>query len=138
VALSASFLTRGIAVLKAELGRLFRSQSRFSLLFIGLLNGLLPCGFVYLGLAGSLTTGSVWGGMAYMGLFGLGTVPLMLVVSLSGHLVSVGVRQFVSRLLPVGMVVLGILFVLRGLGLGIPYVSPMLDGAMGGHHHGGH
>jgi uncharacterized protein len=138
LALPASFPTRGIGALKAGLGRLFRSQSCFALLFIGLLNGLLPCGFVYLGLAGSLTTGSAWRGMAYMALFGLGTVPLMLVVSLSGHLVSVGVRQLVSRLLPIGMVVLGILFVLRGLGLGIPYVSPILDGAMGGHHHGGH
>ena len=134
VALPGAFLGRGVEALKASLSRLFQSRNRTSLLFIGLLNGLLPCGFVYLGLAGSLTTGSVAGGMAYMALFGLGTVPLMLAVSLSGHLVSVDVRQWARRLLPVGMLVLGTLFVLRGLGLGIPYVSPILGGDMAGHH----
>jgi sulfite exporter TauE/SafE len=136
VALSAPFATRGIAVLKGALSRLFRAEARSGLLLIGMLNGLLPCGFVYLGLAGSLTAGSVPGGMAYMALFGLGTVPLMLTVSLTGHLIRAEVRQFARRLLPVGMLVLGALFVLRGLGLDIPYVSPVLDGGMAGHHHG--
>lgn len=134
VVLPGAFLGRGVAALKGSLSRLFQSRNRSSLLFIGLLNGLLPCGFVYLGLAGSLTTGSVAGGMAYMALFGLGTAPLMLAVSLSGQLVSVDVRQWARRLLPVGMLVLGTLFVLRGLGLGIPYVSPILGGEMTGRH----
>jgi sulfite exporter TauE/SafE len=134
VALSGAFLARGIAALKEALSRLFRSRNRASLLFIGLLNGLLPCGFVYLGLAGSLTMGSAAGGVAYMALFGLGTVPSMLVVSLGRQLVRAGARQWTRRLLPVGMLVLGMLFVLRGLGLGIPYVSPMLEGGMAGHH----
>jgi len=134
VPLSGAFLVRAVAALKNALSRLFRSGDRSSLLLIGLLNGLLPCGFVYLGLAGSLTTGSVAGGMAYMALFGLGTVPLMLAVSLSGQLVSLDARQWARRLLPVGMLLLGTLFVLRGLGLGIPYVSPALGGDMTGHH----
>ena len=132
--LSASWLAAGISVLKNALARLFRTRSQTGLLLIGLLNGLLPCGFVYLGLAGSLTTGGVLRGMVYMALFGAGTVPLMLTVSLTGHLLSLRMRQFARRLLPVGMLILGILFVLRGMALDIPYVSPVLQEKTSGHH----
>lgn len=132
--LSASWLAAGISVLKNALARLFRTRSQTGLLLIGLLNGLLPCGFVYLGLAGSLTTGGVLRGMVYMALFGAGTVPLMLTVSLTGHLLSLRMRQFARRLLPVGMLILGILFVLRGMALDIPYVSPVLQEETIGHY----
>ena len=134
--LSASSSLAGISALKNALSRLFRTRSQSGLLLIGLLNGLLPCGFVYLGLAGSLTMGGVLRGMAYMALFGAGTVPLMLVVSLTGHLLDLRVRQFVRRLLPVGLLILGILFVLRGMALDIPYVSPVLQEETSGHHRG--
>ena len=108
-----SFLWTTASFRKA-LSALFQSGAPSSLLLIGLLNGLLPCGFVYLGLAGSLATGSAAGGMAYMALFGLGTAPLMLAVSLSGHLVRLRARRWMRRAAPVGMLLLGGLFVLRG------------------------
>jgi uncharacterized protein len=123
----------GIAPVRAALSRLLRTRTRLSLPLIGLLNGLLPCGLVYLGLAGSLATGSALGGMAYMALFGLGTVPLLLAVSLSGPLFGPGPRRLAGRLLPAGMVVLGLLFVLRGMGLGIPYLSPLPGAGAAGH-----
>ena len=61
-----------------------------------------------------------------MFLFGLGTLPVMLAVSLAGNFVSSGLRIRINRWIPAIMVVLAVLFILRGLNLGIPYISPEL------------
>lgn len=94
---------------------------------LGGLNGLLPCGLVYVACAGAAATGSVPGGLGYMALFGLGTLPVMLGISLSGHLLPVSFRLGLARVMPAGVVLVAALLILRGLALGIPYVSP--DGA---------
>ena len=111
-------------------GRLMKSGSHISLLGIGLLNGLLPCGFVYMGLIGALGMGSVAGSSAYMGLFGLGTVPVMLGMSMVTGFFGPETRSKMQRLLPYAAAVVGILLILRGLSLGIPFISPVLDGGM--------
>lgn len=108
-------------------GSLFQKRTMPSMVAIGLLNGLLPCGFLYAGLAAAATTGSALSAAGYMAWFGLGTVPALLATSLFGSLLNVRVRQSMLRLLPVGAVVLGLLLVLRGMNLGIPYISPKLD-----------
>jgi hypothetical protein len=107
-------------------GKLFRSKSRPALLTIGILNGFLPCGFVYIGIAGAVSTSTALSGAAYMGLFGLGTVPIMLALGLLGNFVTLSLRRKLSRAVPAFAVVLAVLFILRGLSLGIPYVSPKL------------
>jgi len=91
---------------------------------LGFLNGLLPCGMVYAALAIATVSGSVAGGFTAMFLFGLGTAPALLTLVLLKHKISLRVRrQF--RPLTVGMsVMVGALLILRGLNLGIPYVSP--------------
>ncbi len=104
--------------------KLFAIQSFPSLFLIGLLNGLLPCGLVYVAVAGALNTNSVAGGIGFMIVFGLGTLPVMLAIPLLGNLFGAGFRKKYRYLLSVLVVALGILFVLRGLSLGIPYVSP--------------
>lgn len=104
--------------------KLFAIQSFPSLFLIGLLNGLLPCGLVYVAVAGALNTNSIPGGIVFMLLFGLGTLPVMLAIPLIGNLIGSGFRKKYQYLLSVLVLVLGILFVLRGLALGIPYVSP--------------
>lgn len=127
---------RTVSVVQQALGRMLRLQSPAGLFLVGVLNGLLPCGLVYFALAGSLTTGSPVAGMAYMALFGAGTVPLMLATALLGRLLVRPSWQLLARrVLPAGMLALGALFVLRGLGLGIPYISPILRAAGGGHVH---
>lgn len=107
-------------------GRLFNNTSKSARLAIGILNGFLPCGFVYVGLAGALTTGGVWQGAAYMALFGLGTVPLMLALSLIGNTFGAAFRRLLPRALPVVATILAVLFIMRGLGLGVPYLSPKI------------
>ncbi|MBS1537370.1 MAG: sulfite exporter TauE/SafE family protein [Bacteroidetes bacterium] len=116
-----------ISQLKSRIGRLFGNGSMISLFVIGILNGLLPCGFVYVGIGGSLTTNSIASGVAYMALFGLGTLPTMLAASLATNIISINVRNTVRRFLPVGMAVLAVMFILRGMALGIPYLSPKLS-----------
>lgn len=120
-------LTRLIAPVQRHLGRLLHRPGAGSLLLIGLLNGLLPCGLVYVALAGATATGSAAGGAAFMAVFGLGTLPLMLAVSLAGPTLHGVLRGRFQRAIPIALSVLAVLFILRGLSLGIPYVSPDLS-----------
>ena len=103
---------------------LFRIRSYKGLFLIGLLNGLLPCGLVYLALAGAIGSGSVYLGTAYMVLFGLGTLPMMVLISLIGNAFTGTIRTKMNKVIPYLVVVIGIIFILRGLTLGIPYLSP--------------
>lgn len=112
--------------LRNHLGTLLRRRSLLSLLLIGIVNGFLPCGFLYIALAGAATLGEIPKGMAFLAGFGVGTLPLMLGVSLIGHTLRPGVRKKMSALLPAFTFLLAILFILRGLNLGIPYVSPQV------------
>jgi sulfite exporter TauE/SafE len=64
-----------------------------------------------------------------MAAFGLGTVPMMLGISLSGKLVPAPLRIRLRRAIPFGVCLLAGLLILRGLSLGIPYVSPDLTAA---------
>ena len=103
---------------------MFSIRSYTSLFFIGMLNGLLPCGLVYMAIAGAIGTGEVLTGTLYMVLFGLGTIPMLLGITLAGNMMSFTIRKRINRLIPVLVVIVGILFILRGLSLGIPYLSP--------------
>jgi len=107
------------------LSQLYRSGGAGAMLLIGLLNGLLPCGFVYAALATALTAGTVPRSMAFMAAFGLGTGPALLAVSLVGRVASSTWRARLQRFVPVGLVVVGLLLVLRGLGIGGMW-SPLL------------
>lgn len=113
-----------VGKLKKTIAQMFSIRSFSSLFFIGMLNGLLPCGLVYMAIAGAIGTGGVVEGSLYMILFGLGTIPMLLSISLAGNVMSHTIRNKINKLIPVLVVVVGILFVLRGLSLGIPYLSP--------------
>ena len=115
-----------LAKVKSRLAYFYQRPSLGALYTTGLLNGLLPCGLVYLALAGALSAPGVAGAAAYMALFGLGTLPLMLALSLTGQLVPMLWRGRLRRAVPVLAMALAGLFIVRGLGLGIPYLSPRL------------
>lgn len=93
-------------------------------LIIGMVNGLLPCGFVYLAMAGALNTGSVNSAISYMFWFGLGTTPLMFIAGLSAGFTGVVFRRRINQVVPYLMLFLGCWFILRGMELNIPYLSP--------------
>ncbi|MFC5682966.1 sulfite exporter TauE/SafE family protein [Flavobacterium sp. MAHUQ-51] len=115
---------RLIAKVKETLGKQFKKKTYQSLFTIGLLNGFLPCGMVYVALFGAIAMQSSSLGVLYMILFGLGTVPLMSSVVYIQSFISLGMRNRIQKVIPFVVVLIGFLFILRGLGLGIPYVSP--------------
>ncbi|MDJ1479341.1 sulfite exporter TauE/SafE family protein [Cytophagaceae bacterium YF14B1] len=105
----------------------FKQKSPFSMFMIGVLNGLLPCGMVYLAILGAIAMSGVMEGSLYMFLFGLGTLPMMLLVSLSKTIIKPQFRFQITKLIPVFTLCIGILFIIRGLNLGIAYVSPKIE-----------
>jgi sulfite exporter TauE/SafE len=118
---------QAVGLLKAGLAGLMRRRSFSSLFFLGALNGLLPCGLVYAACAGAVATGAWLGGMQYMLVFGLGTVPMMLGVGVAGLGIQPAIRFRWQKLVPACGIALGLLLVLRGMSLGIPYLSPDLS-----------
>jgi sulfite exporter TauE/SafE len=112
-------------------GRLWRSPSTAKHFLLGLANGLLPCGMVYLAIAAALTRDTVVSAAAFMFFFGMGTLPLLLAVQWFGRMVAPAARLRLRRMLPLVTVVVAVLLILRGLNLGIPFVSPRLAAAPG-------
>lgn len=110
-----------------KLKKLFTDRSYFSLVMIGLLNGLLPCGLVYVAIAGAINSGNVFSGALFMMLFGLGTIPLLMIATLASDAIGHRLRSKMQRVVPYFVFMLGVLFILRGMSLGIPYVSPTSD-----------
>lgn len=108
------------AWVQSTLGRLLRRQDSASLLGIGALNGLLPCGLVYMAVAGAVTSGSAAQGAAFMALFGLGTVPMMAAVAMAGQFISLRWRNRVRKLLPVFLITFALFFIARGLNFTVP------------------
>lgn len=113
-----------ISNIKTRLGSQFKMKSYKSLFIIGLLNGFLPCGMVYVALFGAIAMQNEFFGILYMILFGLGTIPLMSSVIFINTFFSIPVRNKIQKIIPIVAVIIGVLFIFRGLGLGIPYISP--------------
>ena len=116
-----------ISKVKVGLSKLLSSSSTPNLLLIGLLNGLLPCGLVYAAIGGSIATGKTIDGALYMFAFGLGTLPMMFTAVLLSNFITIGFRNKIKKLIPVFVIILGCLFILRGLNLNIPYLSPKIN-----------
>lgn len=113
--------------LRESLGKLFTKKNNGSLFIIGLLNGLLPCGLVYMAVAGSVATADVLSSVLFMAFFGLGTLPIMWSIAFFGNYIGVGIRQKIRKAYPYMMALMACLLILRGMGLGIPYVSPKMN-----------
>ncbi|MDR6560757.1 MULTISPECIES: sulfite exporter TauE/SafE family protein [unclassified Arcicella] len=115
------------SLIKRSFGSLINTHSLINFAFLGMLNGLLPCGTVYLALAGATVTTSPIEGAIFMAFFGLGTSPLMFSVSILPKFLSLTARQKINKYLPVYSFVLASFFIVRGLNLGIPYISPKFE-----------
>lgn len=102
---------------KTRMGGLLRQPGGGGTFALGLFNGLLPCGMVYAALAGALSTTEPAGGALFMAIFGLGTLPLLLMVSVLGQRLSSSLRQRVRLLQPILLTVAALLLLQRGLHL---------------------
>ena len=117
-------LYRFVSFVKSKLGFYLKRRTNSTFFAIGFFNGFLPCGLVYMALIGAIAGSSAIKGAFYMFLFGLGTVPMMSIAVLLGNFLKVSIRNKIQKVIPIFVVIIGLLFILRGLGLGIPYISP--------------
>ena len=113
--------------LKKTASKVIQQKSLVGFGTLGLLNGYLPCGILYIALAGAAATSTPFQGSLYMLMYGLGTVPALLLVSYLPHLLKGTFRLKFQKIVPIYTFVLAIFFVVRGLNLGIPYLSPHFD-----------
>jgi hypothetical protein len=110
-----SFLQKGVQIVKKKLGSLLHNRSFSALFLLGMLNGLLPCGLVYMALISSVATGSPFEGALFMALFGMGTLPAMSAIAFVKNLFSASLRNHARRLMPAFVAAVAVLLILRGL-----------------------
>jgi len=115
---------RLIGKVKGALGQALKKKTMDTFLTIGFLNGFLPCGLVYMAIFAAIAMGHILQAGLYMTVFGLGTIPLMSSAIYFSQFLKMSIRQKIKKAIPIFVVIIGILFILRGLGLGIPYLSP--------------
>lgn len=123
-------LYRAVGKVKSALGAAFKKRTPDTFFTIGFLNGFLPCGLVYMAVFGAIASGEIFSGSLYMLLFGLGTIPLMTTAVYFSGLLGGSLRSKVQRLIPAFVFIIGLLFIIRGMGLGIPFLSPAPATAM--------
>ncbi|MDI9319461.1 MAG: sulfite exporter TauE/SafE family protein [Phycisphaerales bacterium] len=103
------------------------TQSSYSYFLIGVANGFLPCGLVYLAIGSAMATGNMLYGAALMFVFGMGTFPLMISLMIFGRFISLTFRNRMRKITPAFIVLTALVIILRGMNLGIPYLSPQLQ-----------
>lgn len=117
-------LYRIIGKIKSSLGAALKKKTPDTFFTIGFLNGFLPCGLVYMAVFGAIASGALFEAGMYMVFFGLGTIPLMTTAVYFSSMLNGIVKRKISKAIPVFVVLIGVLFIMRGLGLDIPYLSP--------------
>jgi sulfite exporter TauE/SafE len=126
IRLKSGILFHLLEQLKTKVRTLFGKKSLPALLFIGVLNGFLPCGLLYAAIAGAIASGAAIKGAAFMAVFGLGTLPAMFTITLIKDYLSFRFRERIRFAVPVFVGVMAVMLILRGMNLGIPYLSPSI------------
>lgn len=111
---------------------LWKHAGKAGFYVLGMANGLLPCGMVYLAIAAAISTGNTGMSTLFMIAFGAGTLPAMTGLGYISAWFKQPVRLHLRRLMPVFTIVVGMLLILRGLNLDIPFISPRLPAVPGG------
>lgn len=127
-----SFLNKFYLWVQQAIGTLLRSGKGTAAFYVmGMANGLLPCGMVYIAVAGALSSASISHSVVFMALFGAGTLPAMMAVSYFGQTIPLSLRLSMRKAVPYFVTAMGVILILRGLNLGIPFISPELPAPAG-------
>lgn len=111
-------------VLNQQYQQIFKNPSMRAFAGLGLLNAFLPCGLVYTAAAAALATGNPISGFVFMYVFGISSSPLLIaLIVFEGRLQS-KYRQYMNKVSYGLSLMVGLLLLLRGLNMGIPYLSP--------------
>ncbi len=109
---------------QSQMSVLLKKHRMPTLILLGFFNGLLPCGLIYLALMGALSTGDLYQGGLFMLAFGLGTIPALASLQFASQLTKSKIPAKIRSIFPILMIFAALFFILRGAGLGIPYISP--------------
>ncbi|MCB9189875.1 MAG: sulfite exporter TauE/SafE family protein [Flavobacteriales bacterium] len=120
-------LPKQAMILQQKMGNYLRKQGYMNNFILGFLNGLLPCGLVYFALVGALSTGSFINGILFMIFFGIGTLPVMILMPWIKDLLTVNFRSKLQKSVPIFLLVFGAILFVRGANLGIPFLSPKVN-----------
>ncbi|HEX6180672.1 MAG TPA: sulfite exporter TauE/SafE family protein [Chitinophagaceae bacterium] len=123
------FIKKMYSRLQQAMMRVMKNLSLPNYMLFGAMNGLLPCGMVYVAIAAAMSTNGLLTGTVMMASFGAGTLPAMFALALFGYMVKMPARNQLRRLSPYFVCAIGLVLILRGLNLGIPFVSPAMEGA---------
>ena len=116
---------------QTRISSLLKQKKIWVFVGVGFFNGFLPCGLVYMALAGAMLRETIPSSMSYMMMFGLGTVPLMMTIALMGQIISPSIRNKLRKAIPFFMVLFGVFFILRGLHVNLPvHVQLWLENGM--------
>jgi hypothetical protein len=127
-----SFFNRFYFSIQQLISRLLKKQNGLlSFLLLGLANGLLPCGLVYVAVAATLSFTEIAESVSFMAMFGAGTLPAMMLMGYAGQMINVEARKLMRKAVPVFITLMGVLLILRGLNLGIPFISPEMPQSPG-------
>ncbi|MFO0865631.1 MAG: sulfite exporter TauE/SafE family protein [Gemmataceae bacterium] len=94
---------------------MLRAPKLYSVFAAGMLNGLLPCGLVYAYLAFAAAAGSVHQCGLVMLVFGVGTIPALLLTGMSGSLLGITFRRRLFRFAAWCMIATGVISIHRGV-----------------------
>ena len=97
--------------------KIYNSSGKSGSFYVGLLNGLMPCGPLQAMQIYALGTGSILAGASSMFFFSLGTVPLMFGFGALSSLISGRFTKQMIKVSAVLVMALGIIMLNRGLGL---------------------
>lgn len=110
--------------LKKKIGDSLNRRRISNLFIIGILNGFLPCGLVYVAISKAVLSLTLQESVLSMFFFGLGTLPMMFAVAFFSDIIKSRYLFQLKKFIPVFIILLGVIFILRGLNLGIPFISP--------------
>jgi len=123
-----SFLNAFYHSVQRWIGKILKSNSGISgFLLLGIANGLLPCGIVYIALATTFSFIHLSQSISFMAMFGLGTLPAMMLVAYSSQFLKPSIKITFRKAIPYMIAVMGVILILRGLNLGILFLSPQIE-----------
>ncbi len=103
--------------IQKPLYHLYKQESFNSFFLIGILNGLLPCGFVYMALTASLSITKLYACILFMLGFGLGTWPAMMAISIGLRLFPQSYQKFFLLAQPIFILLTGLILIFYGVGI---------------------
>jgi sulfite exporter TauE/SafE len=100
-------------LIKSRFGKLLREPTWTSIFALGVTNGLLPCGLVYMAATAAIAAGCLVNSVLYMTLFGLGTLPMLLTISVTAHRIKFLARPGLQKLVPFGVAIVALILIVR-------------------------